>query len=396
MQGLWNVLEQKSFLAFAVLWLSLTNCSGGVFKSDADAGGAGGSQAGSGGANGGSNDAGRAGSAGSDEQAGSPSEPGGASGGGANPTGCNCKSGSYCREASPDCFPCAAMSRLKFTTPERIATLSDSGQGSRFPRVGATSTDLLYRFDGIGLRYTPDASTSPGTNLGATATSDSAPLLLNVDVTGFDATGPTLFFDRALAPEAPRDLFSAPWRGNDAQAAESAPPPFNSDRDDFSIAVALHPPDGIAGRAYWMSNRNATEEAPAPELFTATLTADTVAETVTLRVGQRKPGCPIAEAPDVDVDPDLTPWVTADGKLMLLSTTRVEDDCSVSNQKKDIHTVLLRPETGQPAEGEIAIPLSDVNSAGDDTDPSFSADLCDLYFASNRDGKYAVYRAHRR
>jgi Tol biopolymer transport system component len=40
--------------------------------------------------------------------------------------------------------------------------------------------------------------------------------------------------------------------------------------------------------------------------------------------------------------------------------------------------------------------MSDVNSPMNDVEPSFSADLCDLYFASDRDGKYALYRAHRR
>jgi Tol biopolymer transport system component len=41
-------------------------------------------------------------------------------------------------------------------------------------------------------------------------------------------------------------------------------------------------------------------------------------------------------------------------------------------------------------------PLADVNSPQDDVDPSFSADFCDLYFSSNRDGRFALYRAHRR
>ena len=43
-----------------------------------------------------------------------------------------------------------------------------------------------------------------------------------------------------------------------------------------------------------------------------------------------------------------------------------------------------------------AVPLEDVNGDSNDVDPSFSHDFCDLYFASDRDGEYALYRAHRR
>src|SRR5688500_16802075 len=147
MQGrLWNVLERSSVVAFAALGLSLTDCSGNAFKGQADASGAGGAQAGSGGAAAGTPEAGRAGSEGSNDQAGRPGVAGGSAGTVGTPgSGCNCESGFYCRDASPDCLSCASPDRLKFTAPERIAPLSDSGHGSRFPRIGATSTDLLYR-----------------------------------------------------------------------------------------------------------------------------------------------------------------------------------------------------------------------------------------------------------
>jgi hypothetical protein len=398
MQGLWNVLKRGSLLASGALCLCLTDCSGGAFKSEAVPAGTGGGDAGTGGGTtAGTTDGGRVGSGGSDEPAGSPSETGGSAGtGGVVSSGCNCASGSYCRDASPDCLPCAALNRMKFTAPERIATLSDSGQGSRFPRIGSTSTDLLYRFDGVGLRYTADASTSPGMNLGATEPGDSAPLLLDSSVAGLAGAFKNfnLLFDRA-EPGAKRALYFARWNGN-LEALGRAPAPFNADLGDYSMAVALHPTDSELGRAFWMSNRNSTEELPAPQLLTAELASDAVAEAVTLRIGRLD--CTVADnpAPEAGVDTDLTPWVTSDGKLLLFSTTRLEPNCSAGNQKKDIHSILLRPELGQPPDGATASPLSDVNGPADDTDPSFSADLCDLYFASNRDGKYAVYRAHRR
>ena len=191
--------------------------------------------------------------------------------------------------------------------------------------------------------------------------------------------------------EGPRALYFASWNGSNTslEGALKAPALFNSDLGDYSIAVAMHPVDGAAVRAFWMSNRTST----GPGLLTAAVTEDGAAETVALSIskGVKDAPCPINDA---GADPDLTPWVTSDGQLLLLSTTRVEADCTPSNQKKDIHTVLVSPETGQPL--AAATPLSDVNGPADETDPSFSADLCDLYFASNRDGKYAVYHAHRR
>jgi hypothetical protein len=397
MQGLCNLLERGLPLACVALWLSLADCSGDAFQSATEGSGGGGapSVAGSPATVGG--DSGSAGSAGADDLGGAGAEPGGSSGsGGAVSNGCNCPSGSYCREASNDCFSCSSLSRLRFTPPERIATLSESGQGARFPRVGSTSTDLLYRSDGAGLRYTPDASTSAGTSVSSTDSSDSAPLLLDAEVTGLAALpkGFNLLFDRS-EPGAARALYFARWNGGIERPAR-APEPFNSDLGDYSMAVALHPMNGVPARAFWMSARDATEDAPAPELLTAELTLGARAEVVTLKIGQ--PDCDVADSakPDANIDPDLTPWVTSRGGLLLISTTRLEPDCSVSNQKKDIHAVLLSPETGQALDNAAAEPLSDVNSSADDTDPSFSADLCELYFASNRDGKFAVYHARRR
>jgi hypothetical protein len=394
------VLERSWCLACATLWLSLTNCSGSAFRGEAEASGGGGSSAGSGGSTAGAAGGGRGGSGGIEDRAGAPSEIGGTGGaGGSGSKVCNCQSGSYCRDASTDCYPCSGLSRLKFTTPERISTLSDNGRGARFPRVGATSTDLLYRFDGVGLRYTTDASTSPGMLVGATEASDGGPLLLDADLASLTGSpqGMRLLFDRAMpsedpATKAPRAVYFASWDGSRStlEAAERAPALFNSELGDYSIAVALHPADGAAVRAFWMSNRNSSAIPPVPQLITAAVTDDGIAETLALSL-HKEARCAID---DTGADPDLTPWVTADGQLLLFSTTRLEPDCAQSNQKKDIHTALLNSQTGQPL--DVAVPLSDVNGPADDTDPSFSADLCDLYFASNRDGKYAVYRAHRR
>jgi len=185
----------------------------------------------------------------------------------------------------------------------------------------------------------------------------------------------------------PRSVFVGKW-SNGLQMATRAQAPFNSGLGDYSVAVALHAtPDGLA-RAFWMTKRDML----GAKLVTAVSSPDSKAVSVNLFVG--KPTCPPL-SPDGQ-DADLTPWVTSDGRTLVFSTLRLNDACLPAGQQKDIYTTLLQPNNGQPPEGTAAAPMNDVNSAADDVDPSFSADMCDLYFSSNRDEKYAVYRAHRR
>jgi hypothetical protein len=368
----------------------LGSCGGKQFVS-ADA--TGGTNAGKGGSetagqsNGGSSSGGKGGSGtAGDVASGGSIETGGAIGaGGVVSGGCDCPAGRYCRDGSTDCFDCAQVNRLHFGTPERMATLSDNGQGSRFPRVGTTSTDLVYRFDGVGMRYTTDSSTSAGSSVKATIPQDSGPLLLGQDVSGVPSMSLISFnflFDRAV--EGPRRaLFIGRWSGGLLQF-EQAPAPYNTGFGDYSIAVALHPTvDGIA-RAYWMTTRDPSKK---PMLLSALLVANAPSAVVKLALG--KVDCFASDA-------DLTPWVTADGKTLLLSHTRVDANCAPASQGKDLYTTLLDPAKGQQPADAVALPMNDVNSPMDDVDPSFSGDMCDLYFSSNREGKYALYRAHRR
>ncbi len=386
MLGSRNVLEPRWLVACGATWLCLSGCSGKEFATGEASGGTNSSSGGSEtagrsaggsptGATGGSDSAGDA------ATGGSVAAGGGGGAGGVVSTGCDCTAGHYCRDGTPDCFDCAEFNRLHFTTPERMSTLSDNGQGSHFPRVGSTSTDLLYHFDGTGLRYTTDASTSAGSGVMATVASDSGPLLLSGDVSGVAAMtliGFNFLFDRTQSMQ--RSIQIGQWK-NGLQKFEKAPLPFNGDKNDYSVAVALKPTaDGIA-RAFWMTTRNM----PRAELVTALAVANAPVTPVALRIGQQTCAA---------TDPDLAPWVTADGKTLLTSHTHLDANCQPNGQLKDIYTAVLPPATGVPT--VPAVPMNDVNSPMNDTEPSFSADMCDLYFASDRDGKYALYRAHRR
>lgn len=397
MQGLRKVLERSSLVACGALWLGLSQCGGNEFNAGPGGSGAGNdaggspSQAGSGGSAGG----GAGGTSGN--TSGGTGSSGGKGGGGA--ASCECPAGRYCLEGSTDCLPCDDLSRLFFHEPVRLATVSDNGGGSRFPRTGATSTDLIYRFDGVGMRYTADSSTSAGNDVKATQPKDSAPLLLREAVSSLPVAPLAQFnflFDRSEADV--RSLRFGSW-SEGLQSTVLAPPPFNSGFGDYSVAVALHASPASA-RAFWMTNRDSVL-APGrkPRLVTAPLEVDASVVDVELRLSvsstQDCPplnvGLPMDAA---SIDPDMAPWVTSDGALLVLSTTRLEAGCVAGSQKKDIYSALLQASSGQPP--AAALPMNDVNSADDDVDPSFSADLCDLYFSSNRDGKFAVYRAHRR
>lgn len=384
MLGSRNERDPRWLVACGVMMLWLSSCSGKAFVAgDGSAGtnSSGGTEMAGTSAGGSTSDAtGGSDSAGETASGGTSIAGGAGGGGGAVAASCDCPAGHYCRDGTPDCFDCAEFNRLHFTTPERMSTLSDNGPGSHFPRVGSIGTDLFYHFDGVGLRYTADASTSAGSSVVGTVASDSGPLWLSGDVTGAGTMlmGFNFVFDRSQTMQ--RAIHVGQWK-NGALKIEKAPPPLNADKSDYSVAIALKPTaDGIA-RAFWMTNR----DTPKPELVTALLVANAPVAPVPLKIGQA--ACPVSDA-------DLTPWVTADGKTLLASHTRLDASCMPNGQLKDIYTAVLQPATGLPTDS--AAPMNDVNSPMNDSEPSFSADMCDLYFASDRDGKYALYRAHRR
>lgn len=384
MFGSRDALRRSWLVACGAGFLSLSSCSGAAFTSDGSAAGASanGGNAAAGQHAGGSNASGS--DAGGDASAGTPDKGGSGGAGGGTPAGCECAPGEYCRDGSLDCFSCAELNRLHFATPERLATVSDNGQGSHFPRIGVTNKDLLYRFEGTGLRYTTDASTSPGGNVSSTIATDSGPLLLGADVASVGAMsmGFNFLFDRV--EDGRRSLYIGQWK-NGLTSSERAPSPYNETKNDYSIAVALKPTaDGIA-RAFWMTDRDSPTTMGTPRLVSAPAVADAPATPVNLKIGQA--GCDAT-------DPDLAPWVTSDGKTLLVSHTRFDATCKATGQGKDIYTALLQPATGLPT--AAALPMNDVNSPMNDVEPSFSTNLCDLYFASDRDGKFGLYRAHRR
>jgi hypothetical protein len=400
MPGLRNMPDRgKRVACLAALW-ALSSCRGNEFASSAGAGGLGslgsggrGAESGVGvggadlfGAGQGGGDAGEGGDYAQGGSpggaAGMPTNGAGAAGDGATPSQrCNCEPGQYCRGGSTDCYACSNFDRLRFRPPERVA----SSSGSRFPRAGAAATDLFYQLIGDGLRHTTDASTSSGTAVTASAR-DAAPLLLPSDVTSLPSpTAPFNFvFDRDS--DGRRELFLGRWV-NRLESSERAPAPLNDEgSNNFGLAIALPGAPGALPRAFWLRSPTQSEQAEAgAQLLTAELGAQVEPEPLTFSVE----GCGTA------LGPDTSPWVTAEGNALFFSHARPGADCEGWGSGADLFGLALSPTSGLPGEG-TAYRLEDVNSPERDLDPSFSSDLCQLYFASDRDGELALYRAERR
>lgn len=380
MPGLWNLADRGTLLAWHVAFLMLPGCGGNEFQAATNQGGMGGDSGAAGAGDGGA----LAGTAGSGE-AGTAS-----GGGGTGSTECKCPSGSYCLDASTDCKACSALNRLRFGPPERLTTISNL---PRYPRAGGTGTDLLYQATGMGLRYTTDASTSAGSAVAHTTARDAAPLLLAKEVTSLGDEGAAFNFAFDREELERRELILGKWSSGALQSVTPAPAPFNDGASsNYQLAVAQAQEPGATPRAYWLSDRSllrraAAPAAPSPQLLTALLADGSEPEQVGLSVA----GC---EAPVTPTEA-LAPWVTPDGGALFFShdgtCPPAEPDAAAD---LDLYAAMLVTATGQLAAS--ATRLQDVNSPANERDPSFSADMCQLYFASDRDGELALYRAERR
>ena len=306
---------------------------------------------------------------------------GASAGSGGKPAGiCDCAAGSYCQAGTKTCRPCTDFSVLSFAAPEKLATLSQTGN-HRFPRPASAGSDLFYRLGKDGnssLWYAPAPISGVGRPLLAAAGVDSGPLLASNPPQNF-------YFDQVEAMTNLRQIMYGTWSTGALTKVDSAPAPLNSGSGDFSVAIAERP-----GRAYWMSSRN---QKPAPELLWATLAAgDTTPAVLDIKVKAGESSkCPRQ-------GDDATPWVNAEGTLLLFRSESVDEKCTVNDGGAyDLFAVSLSAE-GAPL--APAIPLSSLNNTGgmsSETDPALSQDSCTIYFASDHDraGDFDLYSAAR-
>ena len=275
------------------------------------------------------------------------------------------------------CLSCAEFSRIQFTTPQKLESLSQLGS-QRFPRPGTTRSGLFYTVGAPAatkIWYAP----APVSGVGALVTVgikvESGPLLAP-DVIG----AKNLYFERTEALSKNRKLYVAKWSGTAETNDVLAPTPYNAvGFDDYSIAVSSE-----AKLVYWMSTRNG-----APQLLSFA-SADAAA---TVSVLDLKVSANCTRAGD-----DATPWVNSAGTVLLFRSTSLDDDCAPSDSgANDLFAVPLAS-NGTPL--SVAVPLATLNTIGggsDQTDPAFSADSCVIYYASDSgSGNYDLYRAARK
>lgn len=367
-------MPHRSSPAWLVLVMTL-GCGGNEFQGDGGESG----QGGTGGTTGGSGPTGGT--------SGAAGMAGGGSGGmsGSGPTGgtggvsCSCAPTEYCRGG--ECLPCSELSTLDFGEPELV--LDDQAASIRFPRAGDTPTSLFYRSGAEGsgrLYYTRSASTL-GTFVGnPDIAQQSGPLFVGALDPSFN-----VIYDQSA--DGARTMRAATWDGATLGSEMFMPPPLSpSGFETYSIAAAtaLAP-----ARLFWMSNRDGPTR-----IRTGLINSGDGDTFVNIEVPQRGSSntCPRDSG-------DATPWVSPDGRRMFFRAIPLDGACQpLDGATTDLFVVPLVPETGAAA--QPAVELTTLNEVGvTDTDPSLSADLCVLYFASDRaspgGSDFKIYRAPR-
>jgi hypothetical protein len=297
---------------------------------------------------------------------------------------CQCGVSQYCRAGT--CLDCSDLSQLDFADATELLSYPGAGSGLRFPREGSAPGSLFYTLvtpSVSELWYTSDVAASPGMAIGA-----STDARFGLDFFGDPGTlGFDVLFGEA-ASDGRRSIRAATWQASMLGSVVDAPPPlqpFDQGSDDYSIAFAR-----ATERTYFMTTRSGSVE-----LVTGTL-GSAQADAVVLALPAAGGGtCP-------RTGDDATPWVTPDGRLLLFSAPPVDPSCQlVDGSATDLYVALLNSMTGLPL--ATAVPLVGVNlSSGDssESDASFSADLCTLYFASDggtaQGHDFRLYSAARR
>jgi len=368
----------------SVTWLVLAfGCTGKPFTAGTPgAGGSAGALAGAGGEI--SNEAGESGSA----EGGAGAVSSGGKGGEAPSAGsagkpsvvCNCGSGEYCQDGTNKCRKCADFGRFEFADAQPLGALGQTPKTiERFARPAATGSALFYvsgALDNSKIMYTAVPVSGLGTPVSAAMQVESGPLFVN----GF--RDQNLFFDRR--EPGGRKLRMALWTAPAMLTKEVlAPEPINAQgSDDYSIAIS-----SVTGHVYWMSTRNQE-----PELLwqPTSMSAPPAPAVLDLKVKAGSAECPRSGE-------DATPWVNADGTLLLFRNPSVDENCAPNDSgATDLFAVALDTD-GTPHAAATA--LTSLNSTGGtsiETDPTLSNDACTIYFASdNGSGNFDLYRASR-
>jgi hypothetical protein len=304
----------------------------------------------------------------------------------------DCAGGQYCDELG-SCRSCGDITtiddaQIRFAPPESLSAVNDNATTElvRLPRLAADGVGLFYVRDFFATRIwaTESFARNAGGPIGAPVDeadlTESAPLVPTFETRGTLA-GHQFFFDRNVSKtDTRRELYGASLDANGAMTGVTRlPAPFNAPTPtvQWNSAIAVS-----RDRAWWMWNQDGKLQI---YLVTAPLTEGAKATVVSINT---PPGCPLREI-------DTIPWVTPDGAMLLVTGTQRDASCTATTQRTDIFRVRVDA-SGQPLAAGSALEGIDEPMSGE-TDASLSADLCWLYFSSDRgaDARFRLYRAHR-
>jgi hypothetical protein len=292
---------------------------------------------------------------------------------------CQCGPAQYCRAGT--CLDCSDVSKLDFGGVEQVLDFPNGAL--RFPRVGGVDGSLFYTLVTATvseLWYAPDVAKAPGHAIDdGLVPHDALDYFGDPGGLGFD-----VLFDET-ATDGSRKLRAATWDGTTLGAGVDGPPPIApAGADDYSAALASG-----TKRVYFMTTRGGT-----PELVTGTL-GNAAIKALDLKL-QGQGGGTCSRTGD-----DATPWVTADGHLLLFSAPPLDAACNpIDGDATDVFVALVSPTTGQAL--ATAVPIAGINRStgtSSETEASFTPDLCELFFASDggdaQGHDFRLYRAFR-
>lgn len=287
--------------------------------------------------------------------------------------------GHYCTQAGV-CRDCSDLSTVAFRPPQKlpVSTLLDD----RFPRRAESGGGMYFRSgDNIVFVSDPTNGAAPPTQLPAPVNSGGQVASGPLNVSGMFGIDRNFVWDRTEAgPGTKRSLSAMTVAGAQLPAGDFLllPPPFNGNTgsSDYSVAIASDAP-----RFWWMTDRSG-------EAKLVTGRADAASNVTEVELTIAPDGCS-------RIGNDATLWSTPAGDIVLFRAIELAPgSCTPVDDVHDLHLAVMGSDGKPLAE---AVPLRDVNINGsDETDPSLSPDLCELYFARDTNGDYELFRAERR
>jgi hypothetical protein len=313
----------------------------------------------------------------------------GTGGGGGSTADCSttgCQQGMYCNEETLICTGCNDLSRFEFAPG--VPLLDEPGQAQVEPRVVARAGVWRMVYTSISGSYEIAASDEPfttgalvpGTGINSVA-EEFGPLLLPPDtpLAGI-ALAPSdagfLVFSRQVGD----DIEIRIADGIDGALSTTFPGVLNSGVSDFHPAIAYKP---ATQRAWWTQTRLVGQE-----LVTGLVTAPlgNVGVSAALVPLPLENGCHART-------PDVAPWVTPDGSLLLFHAEYQDQaNCDLNIDGVHVFWTTLDPAGQIPQGGEAKEILG--LGAVQPVAPSLSPDMCTLYYSDLDQPN--IYAARRR